>query len=96
MRFKEYKIFFTNEVKLEIFNIMDWYEVRDSNLGKKFFNSLISSVALLARFPNIYMNINMNQKKITLKGFPFCLYYKINEDEKAVIIVRCKHFKLLE
>jgi plasmid stabilization system protein ParE len=73
--------------------IADFYALQSESASKNFLTSLGNCVTLLQKNPFIGIAVFWFCRKIVLKKFPYCVYYKVNENEQVVEIVAIIHHK---
>lgn len=63
----------------------DWYEARQVGLGEKFVNSIDTAIEVIVaspfRTPAIYKEVRL----VSVKGFPYQIYYRVNFHIKSII-----------
>jgi toxin ParE1/3/4 len=85
-----YKILISPRAQLEIVEIINYYFSISNSVRLKFDKRLEETFDFLKTnpyFPKRYKDF----RTITLKGFPYLLFYTINEDEKFIRILSCFH-----
>jgi len=67
----------------------EWYEAQRPGLGDRFLDAVDSAVDSVAAFPAAYPIEYRNARRFLLEGFPYSLYYRVEDD--AVAVVACMH-----
>ena len=64
----------------------DWYDARQSGLGVKYVNAIDATLELIAKSPGRYGAIHKDVRVISVKGFPYHIYYRKLEDDSVEVI----------
>jgi hypothetical protein len=81
------------EAELDIDNAYIWYELRQIDLGMKFYKSVDESIQFISNNPYCCEEIYKGIRRFVIKRFPYGIYYKILIDAKEIQIVGVIHFK---
>ncbi len=73
--------------------IADFYALKSESVSANFVTALGNCLTLLQKNPLIGIAFFWFCRKIVLKKFPYCVYYKVNEKEQVVEIVAIIHHK---
>jgi len=82
-----------SEAELDIDNAYIWYELRQIDLGMKFYKSVDESIQFISDNPYSCEEIYKGIRRFVIKRFPYGIYYKIIFDAKEIQIVGVIHFK---
>lgn len=86
-----YQVFFENEAKLDLLKAIKWYESSKPGLGQIFLSSVKSKVKILNQQPELFQ-IRYNEiRTIKIGKFPYLIHYKINKEQRIVIILAVLH-----
>jgi toxin ParE1/3/4 len=81
------------EAEVDIDNAYVWYELRQVNLGNKFFKKVEESVQFISNNPYCCKVLYKGIRRHIVKKFPYAIYYKVNFEFKEIQIVGVIHFK---
>lgn len=62
-----------------------WYRANESGLGGQFLDQVQAALASIAEHPDAYTSIHGSVRRAVVKRFPFCIFYKIEDDGVVVI-----------
>jgi toxin ParE1/3/4 len=65
------------------------YEEQKPGLGNEFADAVDAAMQSILAFPAAYPIIRRDARRFLLQRFPYCLYYRVQEE--AVIVVACLH-----
>jgi plasmid stabilization system protein ParE len=68
-----------------------WYESQRKGLGEDFFLCAEEAFAKIARSPKIYAQVYQDIRRISLKRFPFGVFYVENENGVFVLAIVHAH-----
>jgi len=83
--------FFTPAAEADVGEAFEWYEAQHPGLGPAFRRALGIAVAAAENQPEAHPVIHRNTRRVLLRKFPYALYYRILEENIAV--VACIHGK---
>lgn len=66
-----------------------WYERQKNGLGKRFFTAINSSFQSIQRTPAGYQMVHPRYRKVVLRGFPYAIFYR--EEEEQLFIAAVLH-----
>ena len=89
----KYNVSILAEAEIDINNAYIWYELRQINLGNRFYKSVAESVLFIANYPFSSEEIYKGIRRFVIKRFPYGIYYKVNFENKEVQIIGVIHFK---
>ncbi len=75
----------------DIEEAMLWYERESKGLGKRFFNSLETTVEKIQLNPSVYKKITPEVRRCLIKNFPYKIFYTITSD--TIFILGVSHAK---
>lgn len=82
-----YTLEISEAAEKDILNSTDFYEDKQRNLGKRFFNVTLTSFELILQTPYAYTKINNNLHKYIITKFPFIILYRITDTFIYIIAV---------
>ena len=86
-----YQILFKYEAKIDLFKAIKWYESSKLGLGQIFLSSLKSKIRKLNRQPELFQIRYDEIRTIKIGKFPYLIHYKINKEQRSVIILAVLH-----
>jgi len=89
----KYNVSILSEAEVDIDNAYIWYELRQINLGYKFYKKVEESVQFISRNPYCCEDIYRGIRRFIIKKFPYGIYYKINFEYQEIQIIGVIHFK---
>lgn len=87
----KYEIIITDEADGDIEAAADWYEEKQSGLGKKFVLSIKACLKMILRNPLSFATIYLKFRKANTKKFPYSLYYQVDELKQLIIVFAVIH-----
>jgi len=84
------KYVFHPQARIELNNIIDYYEALQARLGLEFLEEVYSTVCRIIEFPKAWSSFSKSTRKCLLNRFPFAIIYRIRKDE--ILIVAIAHF----
>ncbi len=85
------RVDFSDEAKIDLLGINDWYEFQKHNLGQEFHNELSILISKISSNPLHYKIISKHYRKATTQRFPYNIFYKVDDDK--IIVVAILHQK---
>lgn len=85
-----YKIIVSPKAQTEIENAIDYYAERSNSAPVKFIDTIQDTYKILSLNP-YYKNRYKNFRSVTVKGFPFLLFFIIDDDSETILIISCFH-----
>jgi len=76
---------------LDLQEIIEWYNQQAQGLGARFFKQTTSQISSLTKAPFVYANRYADVRCMIIKKFPFMVHYKIDSDQKLIIIFAIFH-----
>ena len=86
-----YKIIIRPETEGDLDCIIAWYEEQQVGLSSDFLSKFEEVLNQLKQNPFIYQNIFLHYRRSFMKGFPYAVYYAIDEKAKTVIVSAILH-----
>ncbi len=83
------KIVFSSLAYVELEETILYYENEKEELGELFRDSVLEAIDKLHIFPELYVQISPNIRRIVLLKFPYNIFY--NYSEKLITIVSIAH-----
>jgi hypothetical protein len=84
-------VLFGDAAKVELIETIDWYEIQQVGLGKRFAQALDLTKRRISIFPEISSEIAHGIRKAIIKGFPYGLIYSCHEETLEIIAVAHLH-----
>ena len=75
------------EAMLDILDAARWYEDQRAGLGKRFRAALDRVFGQIEAMPEIHRVISKHVRRAVTPGFPFGVYYRIDDGEVIVLAV---------
>ncbi|WP_209328778.1 type II toxin-antitoxin system RelE/ParE family toxin [Lunatimonas salinarum] len=86
-----YKIKLLQEARLDIKEIIAWYNEEKPELGKRFYESLKSRLNYIRKYP-LHCQVGYRDvRNILVDKFPYQVHYRIEELEKSIIVFAVTH-----
>lgn len=89
----KYHVSILSDAEVDIDNAYIWYELRQINLGRKFYNIVEESVQFISNNPYCSKDIYKGIRRYLIKKFPYGIYYIANSEKKEIRIIAVIHFK---
>ena len=89
----KYHVSILSEAETDIDDAYIWYELKQMNLGNKFFKKVEESIQFISNNPFCCEDIYKGIKRFIIKKFPYGIYYKVNIENKEIRIIAVIHFK---
>lgn len=80
-------ITFRHAARVEIFETAARYEARQKKLGEEFLLEIQRCLSLAAEQPRMYAAVHRDIRRVSLRRFPFSIYFRIKPDSLVVIAV---------
>ena len=75
------------EAEQDLSDAASWYEERQSGLGHRFLDEILTTFVSLAETPLRYPVVHRNTRRALIHRFPFGVYYRIENNNIVVIAV---------
>lgn len=82
-----YEIIFRPEAEADLFDAVNWYEVKVKSLGSHFLLNVEAAVESILRTPEAFTPIYKNTRRALVRKFPFGIHYLIDGDKIIVLAV---------
>jgi plasmid stabilization system protein ParE len=76
------------EAEAELIEAATYYEGRSPGLGERFLREFDETIAQLQAAPGRWPIIEADLRCLTLKRFPFGIYYRILDDHLRILVVK--------
>jgi plasmid stabilization system protein ParE len=80
---------FRPEAAADIAMAVGWYELQQSGLGESFLVEVKFATDYVAGQPECCAIIHRNTRRLMLRRFPYCLYYRLIDQQ--IVVVACFH-----
>lgn len=87
----KYKVTLLPEATLDIREIIDWYNLEQSGLGKRFYDSLKLKINSISLIPFSFQLSYKESRSAILDKFPYQIHYRVNELDRVIIIFAITH-----
>lgn len=75
------------QAKLNLEEIVDWYESQQQGLGKRFIKEFRLKVEKIKLNPEAYPNLMQNAKGALLDKFPYWIFFKELTQKEEILII---------
>ncbi|MFY7729585.1 MAG: type II toxin-antitoxin system RelE/ParE family toxin [Flavobacterium sp.] len=82
-----FKVIITSPAQNDIFKALDWYESKQSGLGKRFYMDYNDVISYLKTNPELFSIKSGDFREAKIAGFPYVVIYEINIDTVIVLAV---------
>lgn len=86
-----YKILISVEAEIDIFEAVDWYEKHRKGLGQEFSMRFEEILYFLETNPKLYPIVYKEVRSVSLKQFPYLIFFTIKESKNEVHIFAVIH-----
>ena len=87
-----YSLIVSLRAQNEIANAVEYYSTRSTHAPNKFIAELNSTYKTLERYPFFGVKYK-NVRSLQVKGFPYSLYFIVNDKQGTVSVLSCFHNK---
>lgn len=84
---KKYKIKIDPEALADIQGITDWYNLKQTGLGKRFQSTAIKQINSLSKDPQIYAIRYWEIRCVIIRKFPYMAHFYINDENNTVEVL---------
>jgi plasmid stabilization system protein ParE len=77
--------------KIELEGAIEWYELQQEGLGKRFALAFHSTVSVIRSFPSLNSELAKNIRRAIVKEFPYGIIYSVKSDFIEIIAVAHLH-----
>ena len=74
---------------MEIAGAVNWYELQQKGLGRRFLAQFRATAARLRQNPFLYQILESEIRRVVLHRFPYGIFYAI--EDHAVVVLACLH-----
>lgn len=74
------------EAKLDLLEIKAWYENQRKGLSKRFGQEFREMLRHIGRVPRGGTGVEPGVRKVTLRKFPYPVYYTVDDDDSATVL----------
>lgn len=82
-------VVFRPEAAADITIAVSWYEIQQAGLGESFLSEVKFAADYIAAQPKSCAIIHRNTRRLLLRRFPYCLYYRLIDEQ--IVVVACFH-----
>jgi len=82
-------IIFRPEAAADVAMAVDWYELQQPGLGESFLGEVKYAADYVVGQPESCTVIHRNTRRLLLRRFPYCLYYRVIGEQ--IVVVACFH-----
>ncbi|MBF0275127.1 MAG: type II toxin-antitoxin system RelE/ParE family toxin [Nitrospinae bacterium] len=86
-----FPIVFRRAAKAEFYEACEWYESKRLGLSLDFIFEIDYCLSLVSQNPHQYPFIHKDVRKVVVKRFPYCLYFRA--ENNRVVILAIFHIK---
>lgn len=86
-----FKVVILPVAKKDIHEAAQWYQTKQSGLGKRFTSEVRSKVSFIEKNPMAYAKKYDNVRTAVLNTFPFLVHYTIDEVKEIILISAVLH-----
>ena len=90
---KIYEVIVSVEAHEDFLGAVEWYEGQKQDLGIEFALKFDEALDLLEDNPHLCKLVAAEVRKMSMKKFPYAIYYDIDEELKEVGILAILHHK---
>jgi len=81
----------SEDAEAELLAVIDWYESRQSGLGKRFASEVQRVIASIAANPLLWTQRDGGYRRVNCPVFPYFLPYVVRDDRIVVLAVAHGH-----
>ncbi len=86
-----YKVILQLRARKELLDAWVWYEERQSGLGDRLENEIYKRIKQIGQHPERYPGRKQFFRETKIKTFPYLVIYRIDEEEKVILISSIFH-----
>ena len=86
-----FTILIEDEAIEDIQKIINWYEKKQNNLGKRFYLAMTAQMETLKKHPEKYQIKYLDVRCLVLNRWPFLIHYNINKHQGLVSVFAVLH-----
>ena len=87
------KVLLGDAAKVELVNAIEWYELQNEGLGRRFAQAIDITVKRLVLYPEISPTLVKDVRRAMVKGFPYGIIYSIKDEYIEIVSVAHSHRK---
>lgn len=87
----KFKVTLLPDAYLDIKEIIDWYNSKQSGLGKSFYLSLKAKIRSISLAPFSFQISYKESRRAMIDSFPYQIHFRVNELERVVVIYSVTH-----
>lgn len=73
--------------KAELFQAADWYDQRQTGLGRRFIEAVEQALAFIAQFPEAAPVRLLGYRCKLLKTFPYAIFYRVSGAQLLIVAI---------
>jgi hypothetical protein len=77
--------------RIELESAIEWHELQQKGLGKRFVFAFHSTVSVIRSFPSLNSELAKNIRRAIVKEFPYGIIYSVKSDFIEIIAVAHLH-----
>lgn len=82
-----YTIRLREEAENDLIEAASWYQQQREGVGHEFLDEVLIVIQSIPENPHSYPAIHLDIRRVVLRKFPFCVFYKIQLDTIIVFAV---------
>jgi plasmid stabilization system protein ParE len=79
--------------EIDIKQSVSWYEDAKPGLGIEFYRIILAAINKAREKPNIFPKVNSRLHKISIRKFPFCVFYELENQKNRIVVHAVFHNK---
>ncbi len=87
MKIRHYSVVFSDDAENDFQESYEYYNDDNSNVADLFFRQINASLDLIKSNPFLFLILQNNIRKFTVKKFPFLIYFQVEDDVIKVIAI---------
>lgn len=87
----KYKVTLLPDAFLDLREIIDWYNLEQRGLGKRFYDSLKLKIKTISLIPFSFQLSYKESRSAIIDKFPYQIHYRVNELDRVIIIFVITH-----
>lgn len=86
-----WRLFYYDEVKIDIKEAKQWYNNKQKGLEKRFAKNIKSAIVRLQKNPLVYETRYKNVRIVYPDVFPYSIHFYLNEQSRKIVIIAILH-----
>ncbi len=78
---------FSPEADIELHEAIEWYTHKKLSLDDEFMHCVDEAISKIRKNPRMFPVALRNARKVTVRKFPYIIYYEIGEEEVMILAV---------